>query len=343
MIQERAMGKDHLFRVSGIRRRASLLTALMISVLAVSTFGQEQSLSTESRLLVPDNYVIGVGDLIDVAVSKYEPLSRSGIRVNEQGTIQLPMFDEDISVACLTERQLADKIKEKYKKYVIDPYVIVSVREFNANPVAVIGAVQSPGRFQIQRPTRLFELMTLVNGPSARAGRDIEIIRIMNRPYCHDGTLIPRSDSEDLITLPLAETLKGSDEANPFVRAGDVIRVVEADEMKAYLGGSVKSSMTIDLKEPVTLMQAVAMAGGLAKGANSEKVLIRRQIPGSINRSELIVNLKAINQGKQDDMLLQANDIVEVPGPSGGKKILNKIVDSILPSLTRLPIGVVPY
>ena len=324
--------------------RTSGFAAVLIAVLTLSSTAQDAEASgAPLRVTVADNYLIGVGDVIDVVVNKYEPLSRAGIRVNEQGTIQLPMFDEDIAVACLTERQLADRIKEKYKKYVIDPYVIVSVREFNANPVAVIGAVQSPGRFQIQRPTRLFELMTLVNGPSARAGRDIEIIRIMNRPYCQEGTLVPRSDSEELITLSLAETLKGNEEANPFVRAGDVIRVVEADEMKAYLGGSVKSSMAIDLKEPVTLMQAVAMAGGLAKGANSEKVLIRRQIPGSINRSDMIVNLKAINQGKQDDLLLQANDIVEVPGPSGGKKILNKIIDSILPSLTRLPIGVVPY
>jgi protein involved in polysaccharide export with SLBB domain len=79
------------------------------------------------------------------------------------------------------------------------------------------------------------------------------------------------------------------------------------------------------------------MAGGLADGANSEKILIRRQIPDSINRSDLIVSLKAIKQGKQDDILLQPNDIIDVPGPSGARKIFKRITDTLIPSLIRLP------
>jgi polysaccharide export outer membrane protein len=204
--------------------------------------------------------------------------------------------------------------------------------------VALIGAVQSPGRFQVQRPTRLLELITLVNGPSAAAGDTIEIIRTLNRPYCKDGQLMPRSEaSEEIVTLSLADTMKGIETANPFVRGGDIIRVVEAEPMNAYMQGSVKSTMTINLKEPVTLSQAVAMAGGLADGANSEKILIRRQIPKSVNRSDLIVSLKAIKQGKQDDILLQPNDIIDVPGPSGARKILKRVTDTLIPSLIRIP------
>ena len=149
-----------------------------------------------------------------MVVTNNETLSRTGLRVSDQGTIQLPMLEEDILAACQTEKQLAEQVKEKYRKYLVSPYVSVSVREFNSNPVAFIGAVQSPGRFQIQRPTRLLELLTLVNGPSARAGRTIEIIRVQNRPYCEDGKLVVNVEpSEDLISLSLADTLKGADDA----------------------------------------------------------------------------------------------------------------------------------
>ncbi len=319
----------------------SFVFSLITVALAIVVAAQNPDTKGPTNFILRENYKIGPGDVIDVTVNKAE-LSRTAVRVSDQGTIQLPMLDEDVSAACRTERQLADQIKEKYKKYVINPFINVAVREFNSNPVALIGAVQSPGRFQVQRPMRILELLTFVNGPSPTAGRSIEVIRDLNRPSCQDGSLMVQKEGvEDLITLPLADTLKGVDSANPFIRPGDIIRVVEADQLNAYIQGSVKSSLTINLKDPVTLSQAVAMAGGLAPGAASEKVIIRRHVPNSINRNEMIVNLKAINQGKSDDVLLLPNDIIEVPGPSGSKKFFSRIFDSLVPSIIGLPTRVI--
>ena len=298
---------------------------------------------TPTETAANENYKIGPGDVIDVVVSKNEMLSRTGLRVSNLGTVQLAMMDIDLPAACLTERQLADAIKEKYRKYLVDPYVNVSVREFNSNAVAVIGAVNSPGRFQLQRTIRLIELLTFVNGISPNAGRTAEIIRGARRPYCEDAQLItPTDGDEDLISVTLADAFKGGDQANPIIVAGDIVRIVPADQLNAYIQGNVKSSLTINLKDPVTLTQAIAMAGGPASGAEMEKVKIRRQIPGSVNRNEMIANVKAINQGKIDDILLQPNDIIEVPGPTGAKKIFQNIVRTIVPTVTQLPIRVIP-
>lgn len=304
-----------------------------------SVLGQPPAQTTVAN----DNYKIGPGDVIDVLVSKNETLSRTGLRVSNLGTIQLAMMDSDLQAACLTERQLADAIKEKYRKYLVDPYVNVSVREFYSNPVAVIGAVNSPGRFQLQRTVRLAELLTLVNGTTSNAGRTAEIIRSSRRPYCEDTQLItPTDGGEDLISVTLADAFKGGDLANPVIVAGDIVRIAAADQFNAYIQGNVKSSLTISLKEPVTLTQAIAMAGGPAAGAEMEKVRIRRQIPGSVNRNAMIANVKAINQGKIDDILLEPNDIIEVPGPTGAKKIFQDIVRTVVPTVTQLPIRVIP-
>jgi polysaccharide biosynthesis/export protein len=321
-----------------------MLVLLSLGVLAVSANGQPPNGDKAAAPVVNENYRIGPGDVVDVIVTRNESLSRPGVRVSYQGTIQLPMLDEDVSAACLTEKELAERIKEKYRKYLVNPYITVGVREFNANPVSLIGAVQTPGRFQIQRPTRLLELLTLVNGPSAKAGRSIEIIRNPNRPYCQDRKLVvdgSADSADDLISLSLTDAMGGVEAANPFVRGGDLIRVVEADQVNAYIQGSVKSSAMINLKDPVTLSEAVAMAGGLAPGAAADKVVIRRQVPNSINRSQMIVNLKAISQGKRDDVLLEANDIVEVPGPSGAKKFFNTLYQSLIPTVVNLPTRVV--
>lgn len=290
-----------------------------------------------------DNYRIGPGDVIDVIVSKNVDLSRTGVRVGNSGEIQLAMMDASLTAACMTEKELAESIKERYRKFLIEPYVLVSVREFNSSSVAVIGAVNVPGRFQFQRSLQLVELLTFVHGTSPAAGETAEIIRDSGRPRC-DGNRLIRSNSsgEELISVDLTKAFDGADGANPEILAGDIVRIPVADQKNAYIQGNIKSSIAINLKEPTTLTQAIAMAGGTTSGAQLEKVKIRRQVPGSINREELVADVKAINKRERDDILLQPNDIIEVPGPTGVKKVFGDILKTLVPTVTQLPVRVIP-
>jgi polysaccharide export outer membrane protein len=249
------------------------------------------------------------------------------------------MIDEEVFAACKTERELSEQIKERYKKYLLNPHVIVAIQEFNSSPVAVIGAVSSPGRFQLRRPTRVLELFTFVNGISDKAGSNVNLIRNRSLPYCEGSDLVVSEGvGDELISINLSDTLKGVEEANPYVRAGDILMVSEATLARAYVMGSVRNPSIISLSEPVTLTQAIAMSGGFASGAQSDKVVIRRQIEGSANRSEMIVSVKEVNQRKTDDVLLRPNDIVEVAGPGKFSTFLRTLV----PTLTQLPLRVVP-
>ena len=136
-----------------------MLTAFF--VFSGTTIGQiSPSDQVRGSAVANQDYKIGPGDILDVIVSKNDTLSRGGLRVGNNGTIQLAMMDDEFLVACLSEKQAADMIREKYRKYLVDPHVNVSVREFNSNPVAVLGAVNSPGRFHLQRSVRLSELLT---------------------------------------------------------------------------------------------------------------------------------------------------------------------------------------
>lgn len=308
-----------------------------------SNFGQPTNMGVLSVKMpgANPNYRIGPGDVIDVTVSQSATLSRTGVRVGNDGTIQLPMLDSAVSAGCKTERELAEQVKESYKKYVLEPYVTVAVQQFNSTPVALIGAVNSPGRFQLQRPIRVLELLTFVNGPDEKAGETIELIRISNMPYCDGAELVKAGENGDqLISLKLSETLKGETQANPFVRAGDILTVTQAEIGKVFIGGNVKNPMALNVKDAVSLRQAIAMAGGLAPGAKSEQIKIHRQMNGSLNRTPIIVNFKEIELQKRDDVLLQANDIIEVPGPK--PNIFRDIVKSIIPTITQLPLRVIP-
>ncbi len=323
----------------------SLVLAILCSAasfpISVAAQQSQETLSFQ-RSGYPENYRIGAGDVLDVIVDNNDALSRRGIRVNNQGMIQLAMLDTDVLAACRTERELADQIREKYKKYLLQPHINVAVKEFNSTPVAVIGAVNNPGRFQLQRPVRLLEMLTLVNGPSVAAGRTLQVIR---NPRAIIGCERPEQveldlDETELLVLALGETLKGSDEANPFVRSGDVIRIPDAEQ--AFIHGNIRNAMAINLKEPVTLTQAIVMAGGLAPDAQIEKIKIIRREAGSTAKKEIVVNLKEIRKQDSEDIFLQPNDLVEIPGPTGTKKVLKDILRTIVPTFTQLPLRVIP-
>lgn len=324
-------------------KRAALFAALLCCAALYPVESAAQQVDTGSiGRSGPENYRIGAGDVLDVIVGNNDTLSRRGIRVSNQGMIQLAMLDNDVLAACRTERELADQIRERYRKYLVQPHINVAVKEFNSTPVAVIGAVNSPGRFQLQRPVRLLEMLTFVNGPSGAAGRTLQMIR---SPRALVGCEVPEEverepDTDELLVLALNETLKGADEANPYVQAGDIIRIPDAEQ--AFIHGNVRNAMAINLKEPVTLSQAIVMAGGLAPDAEIEKIKIVRQEAGTGAKTTIVANLKEIRKQDSKDIFLQPNDLVEVPGPTGTKKIFKDILRTIVPTFTQLPFRVIP-
>lgn len=287
-------------------------------------------------------YQLGPGDVIKITVLKQDLLTQDDARIGNDGKVRLLMLDEPVQAACLTEDAFAAVLTEKYRKFLLNPQVYVSVKQFNATTIAVIGAVNSPGRFQLQRPVRLLELLTFVNGPSAAASKELQVLRTSGL-VCGNGNTITATpwsaDAEpEIISLNIKDVLDGASESNLFLRGGDIVRVVEAEQRQAYVVGSVRSATTVNLKEPVTLSTAIAMSGGAAPGAQLEKIKITRQTTGSLSKKDLFVNLKEIREGKHEDLLLEPNDIVDVPGPSGTKKFLKDIFRSIVPVFTRVPI-----
>lgn len=329
-------------RQLGVKLRiiSVIIFAVLITISNFEINGQNETPAAEA---INENYRIGSGDVIDVVVSKHDMLSRLGIRVSNQGMIKLPMLDGDIPAMCFTENELAALVTEKYKKYLLNPNVIVAVKEFNSTPVAVIGAVIAPARFQLQRPMRLMDALLLGNGPNAKAGPTVQIIRNNVVNSCFQNVTASDVPAEQLLSFNLSETLDGKDNSNPYIQAGDVVRVVEAEVVKigqAFIIGNVKAARIIDLKDPVTLTQAIAMAGGTTSDAQIDKITIKRQLPDSLNNTEILVNLKEIRKSNKGDVLLQANDIIDVPGPTGTKKFFKDIFRTVITGVTRFPVPI---
>ena len=284
----------------------------------------------------PDNqrYRIGAGDLLDIHILNRPTLSRDSVRVDGSGMIRMPLIDSDIQAACKSEGELAKEISARYLKFYRNAQVDVFVREFHAREVALIGAVNQQGRYQMQRRLRLLELLTFAKGPSDKAGQTINIIRGPRTDLCPNNS-DPVDDASGFISLRLNDTLRGDEKANPYMEAGDIVTIPEADQV--YVVGNVYSPRAIPIKEPITVSHAIAVAGGPLRDSKTDKIHIIRQDPGSGGQSELYVSLKDIASKKAEDVLLRPNDVVEV-SESAGKSLLRGLMGSAM----QLPMRAIP-
>ena len=295
-------------------------------------------LSAVAHAQQDDRYRIGAGDVLDVRIYNRPQLSRDAVRVEGNGIIRMPLIDSEIQAACLTEGELAKEIATRYTKYYRNLQVDVYIKEYHSRQVAIIGAVNEQGRFELQRRVRLLELVTYAKGPSAKAGQTINIVHSNNASPCKQ-TTENTDDSTALASYKLSDVMEGKQESNPYLENGDIVTVPDADQV--YVVGNVFMPLTIPLREPVTLTRAIAMAGGLKQDTRKDKIRVLRQEPGSAVRKEIMVDLYAIEKKRSEDLALLPNDIIDVP-TSAGKSFLRSLVQGVVPGVGQLPVRVVP-
>ena len=89
--------------------------------------------------------------------------------------------------------------------------------------------------------------------------------------------------------------------------------VKQINSQKVYVLGQVQSPGVIPLQGEMTLLQAIAQAGGFAEWAKKGDVILLRKTNEGDQR--IVVNLNKVIRGKEggDDVRLQAGDKIIVP------------------------------
>src|SRR5690349_12895684 len=233
-----------------------------------------------------DRYRLGPGDVIDVRIYNRPQLSRDAVRVQGNRMIRMPLVDAEIQASCLTEGELAKEIATRYTKYYRNLQVDVFIKEYHSRQVAIIGAVNEQGRFELQRRVRLLELVTYAKGPSAKAGQTINIVHSNNASPCKQ--IDETDESAGFSSYKLSDVLQGDPKSNPYLETGDIVTLPEADQV--YVAGNVFMPLTIALKEPITLTRAIAMAGGLQPDTRKDRIPGLRQAPRPSNSKEILVD-----------------------------------------------------
>jgi polysaccharide biosynthesis/export protein len=94
--------------------------------------------------VVPDDYKIGAGDALQIAVWKEPDVTVPSVVVRPDGRITVPLI-KDVTVAGLTPREAEKVITDGLSRFIPDANVTVVVAAINSKKVYVIGAVRKEG------------------------------------------------------------------------------------------------------------------------------------------------------------------------------------------------------
>jgi polysaccharide export outer membrane protein len=125
---------------------------------------------------VPGDYVVRVGDVINVRVLDHDTVSTK-VRVRTDGRIAMPMLG-DIDVAGRRPSTLRGELEGRLKDYIVAPSVTVNIEEQQPVQVTVLGEVTRPGIITLTPGANIAQALATAGGLTEYADRDdIYIIR----------------------------------------------------------------------------------------------------------------------------------------------------------------------
>lgn len=264
-------------------------------------------------------YRLGAGDLIEVSVFGVQDFNYT-LRIDSLGQINLP-FIGSITAAGLTPAELGRELKSTLEGRLIrNPQVSVFVKEYRSQPVFLLGAVKQPGQYQMIYQLNLIDVIAMAGGLDMERAADYALVRRRGSGTDNEGIYPSRTNGEsaqlDVVEIDLKELLEGGDlSLNIPIQGGDVIHIPERKMELFYVVGEVTKPGAFEIPphNDVFVSQAVTWAGGPMKTAKTDKgILVRYN--GNGERQEMAVNFSDIIQGKKSDFLVQANDIIFIPG-----------------------------
>lgn len=234
---------------------------LLLTLVCLGFFMSARTVPAEERYLSE----LGPGDLISIQILG-QPDSTT-VYVGDDGTITAPLVGP-IQVRGLSPVEAADRVAKALKAggYFVDPQVTIQVTQSRSQMVSVLGEVHSPGRYVVTPSTTILDLLAEAGGAKDTAGD----IGYRIRP---DGT----GGSERIeISINGTSTVPGA-AANQTLRGGDSLIIPRAEQFSVV--GEVKAPGSYRLDPKISIMEAIAHAGGINERGSERRVLVRRKSP----------------------------------------------------------------
>ena len=314
-----------------IRSKCGVLIVIALLAVVCAAAQQQDRNSAQPNA----GYVLGPDDQIAIRTADIPEISDKTILIGINGNITLPMIGR-VKASGMTVEQLETELNKRFKEYLEDPQVTVTVTEYRSQPVSVFGAVGNPGVIQLRGRKTLYEVLSMVGGPRETAGASMTVSRRReNGDLPLLGATIDPTGQFSTAELNVQAIIKGKNPAaNIEIKPNDVVSVSEANFDMIYVVGDVQHSGAFPLggQTTISVLRVVSLAGGFGRSAKPDKVKIIRNVPGETKPREIAVDVLKIMAGKAEDIAVGPQDVLVVPS-SSRKAFLTSFVPGFATSM----------
>jgi len=259
-------------------------------------------------------YVFVPGDQLEITVQPQEGYDRV-VTVQPDGKIVFPVVGE-VTAAGLTVQELTERLQRGLQAQLKRPHVTISLKEMNKGLLrraSVLGAVKTPGSYELRERSTVFELLATAGGPTAvadlrrvtiaRADGSRNVVVDLSRAGAGADPGVGRPTS----ARPL-DTRAGEGTVDAVLEPGDLIIVPEGLPRTVLVLGEVARPGSYELQGEMRLLDALSLAGGPTPKADLRRVTLTR---GGQAAGQTVDLESLLTRGQQAD--LTANVVLE-PG-----------------------------
>ncbi|MBN2690503.1 MAG: SLBB domain-containing protein [Burkholderiaceae bacterium] len=234
-------------------------------------------------------YMLGTGDIVSVSVYGHPELEVKAVEVDAKGEVVLPLLGY-VAIGGMSPTGAGKAVAAKLKEggFILKPYVNLLVVKYDSQQAVVLGNVNKPGQYVLQRGSRLTDLLAQAGGVSPTGADTVILQRDQNGK---------RVDTSIALNGLFADAAPAAD---PTIASGDVIYVPQAPVF--YIEGEVQKPGAYRLEPGMTLLQAIALGGGLTRRGTASGADIHR--PGAGDKFETL--------SARADTPIRANDVINI-------------------------------
>jgi polysaccharide export outer membrane protein len=281
-------------------------------------------LSREDLALLEESvnpvYRIGSGDVLRLDVFGRPEVSGRHV-VGPDGRITVPLVG-DVLLNELTREAALQAVDERLRAYFTRPHATLAVEEYTSNQVTVLGRVERAGMQKFPHPPTLAEVL-------ANAGA----MPILDKQATLTRCAIMRG-REKLIWVDLKALLNGDPAYNIRMKKGDIVFIPDSSDTSVYVLGAVPKPGSYRLTPRMTVLDALAQAGGPNENAAPQKIGVYR---AGAKRVEVIPFADLIDPSRASNYALEDGDVVFVP--NSGIADFGYVARQVAPFMAVLTFG----
>lgn len=260
----------------------------------------------EGPVAQAQEYVIGSRDVLRISVWGQDDLSKD-YSVEPDGFVSFPLIGR-VKASGLTPSALAGELRTRLEKdYLVNPQVLVSVKDYLTQKVHISGEADKPGVYYLSGPTTVRDILSRAGGVSKSAGSQIVLMRAES-----SRDAAGKAPDSATIRLSIPRVLAGDPAENLTVSDGDTLVVPKGNTF--FVFGEVRKPGAYQLDKDTNVLEGITLAGGFTDKAAPGRVRVIRST-GTGQQETISVDMNdVIKRGQREKAIpLRENDVVVVP------------------------------